>query len=304
MRLKSMLACAAVAPLLIAASQPVRLQPSSPWDVDYADNSCRLIRTFGEGQARTVLMFESEAPGNLDMLVVGKGLDSYGDTVSAKFLPIQSKPFEGTPTMSERGRPGALWSEVLLMPDSEIERLSAIEHQRESKPAVRPPPIDLAERAVERAERHEFAARATELEIRARPGGSVVLETGSLGEAIQAFDNCSRDSLRDWGIDPDLQDKIARPVWAPKPASWFSSDDYPPDMINAGEESMVKVRALVDATGRITKCTSLSHFKEPIFNKLVCDRFMKRAKFEPAELADGTKVPSFYINTVIFRIPR
>jgi hypothetical protein len=29
---------------------------------------------------------------------------------------------------------------------------------------------------------------------------------------------------------------------------------------------------------------------------------MKRARFEPAELADGTKVPSYYIRRVIFRM--
>jgi hypothetical protein len=29
---------------------------------------------------------------------------------------------------------------------------------------------------------------------------------------------------------------------------------------------------------------------------------MKRARFEPAELADGTKVPSYYVNRVKFRM--
>ena len=52
----------------------------------------------------------------------------------------------------------------------------------------------------------------------------------------------------------------------------------------------------------MTSCTSLSHFKEPEFNKIVCDKFMARARFEPAELADGTKVPSYYVNKVVFRI--
>jgi hypothetical protein len=59
---------------------------------------------------------------------------------------------------------------------------------------------------------------------------------------------------------------------------------------------------LVDATGRPTKCTALSHFKEPEFNKITCDKFMSRAHFEPAELADGTKVPSYFVIKVNFRI--
>jgi hypothetical protein len=67
---------------------------------------------------------------------------------------------------------------------------------------------------------------------------------------------------------------------------------------------VVKIRVLVDATGRVTKCTSISHFKEPEFNKITCDRFTARARFQPAELADGTKVPSYYVNKVVFRIAR
>jgi hypothetical protein len=123
-----------------------------------------------------------------------------------------------------------------------------------------------------------------------------------MGDAIKTFDECGRDSLRDWGVDPDVEEKIARPVWAPDVSKWFSAQDYPTAMVRVGEESIVKVRLLVDATGKPTKCTSLSHFKETSFNDVVCDKFMRRAHFEPAELADGTRVPSYYTNVVIFRV--
>ena len=130
----------------------------------------------------------------------------------------------------------------------------------------------------------------------------MILETGSLGEAIRLFDKCSRDSLRDWGVDPDLEDKIVRPVWTPNIANWFSASDYPSEMVMQGVQSEVKFRLLVDASGRVTKCTSLTHFSQPEFAQVVCDRIMKRARFEPAELADGTKVPSYYVNRVVFKM--
>jgi hypothetical protein len=57
MRIGSILACACAAPLLVAAAQPVRLQPSSQWVVDYAENSCRLIRNFGDGKSKAKLAF-------------------------------------------------------------------------------------------------------------------------------------------------------------------------------------------------------------------------------------------------------
>ena len=75
-----------------------------------------------------------------------------------------------------------------------------------------------------------------------------------------------------------------------------------PSYFCLAQESIVKVRLLVDATGRVTRCTSLSHFKEVAFNKITCDKFMARAHFEPAELADGTNVPSYYVNKINFKI--
>lgn len=302
MRLGSVIACAAVAPLLIAASTPVRLQPSGPWVLDYAENSCRLSRAFGSGKDETVLQFESTAPGELSMLAIGRPLGTISAEIPARFLPVQDKPFEGTAQIATNRQPGVLWSRVALLPEPFIERRKRKAEERKATPGVRPPPIDLNERDAERAARQAFASAATALQIEVRRSKPVILDTGSLGEPIKAFDKCSRDSLRDWGIDPDLEDRIVRPVWAPNPAQWFSPSDYPFAMVREGKESEVKVRLLVDAAGNVTKCTSLSHFDAPEFNRIVCDRFVKRAKFEPAELADGTKVPSYYINRIHFRI--
>jgi Gram-negative bacterial TonB protein C-terminal len=190
------------------------------------------------------------------------------------------------------------------LPDDFADKLLKDEKEREriSHSGVRPPAIDLAEQAKEKAARDEFAAKVTALEIAARQLRPVVLETGPLDRAIKAFDKCSRDSLRDWGVDPNVEDKIVRPVWTANASSWLSSDDYPKRMLFDGQQSQVKVRLLVDATGHVTKCTAISHFNLPEFNQVVCDRLTKRARFEPAELADGTKVPSYYVNLISFRI--
>ena len=73
-------------------------------------------------------------------------------------------------------------------------------------------------------------------------------------------------------------------------------------MARQGQQSEVRVRLLVDASGKVTKCTSLSHFKAPQFNQIGRDKFMARAHFEPAELAAGPKVQSYYSNRVVFEI--
>jgi hypothetical protein len=236
------------------------------------------------------------------MMIVGKPLATVRDEVPARFLPVQAKPMKGIPAESTDKRdPVVLWSSsVRLLPDDFADALAKRSKERQPHPGTRPPAESLAEQAERKAKRQAFLNSATAIEIDARR--PVILETGSLGEPFKMFDQCSRDSLRDWGVDPDVDDKIVRRVWTLDAGRWFSPNDYPRDMLLSLKESIVKVRALVDATGRITKCTSLSHFTETKFGQIACDKFMAKAHFEPAELADGTKVPSYYVNKVVFKI--
>jgi len=303
MRWTSLVACAAMAPLCIAATQPVRLQPTSPWDVDYAENSCRLIRVFGEGKSETKLAFESAAPGEMDMLIFGRPLDTYQDRVNARFLPVGSESFEGRAAQTVgKQMPAILWPNVPLLPAAALAEQKRESDERKRNPTVRPPVVPLAQQAARRAMRQQFANNVTELEIATGRDRAVILETGSLGPAMAAFTQCGRDSLKDWGVDPDIEDKIVRPVWTTNPNGWLFANDYPRDMLTAGKESIVSVRLLIDATGKITKCTPLSHFTEQEFNQISCRNITARARFEPAELADGTKVPSYMTRRIVFQI--
>jgi hypothetical protein len=304
MRTNSIIGLLAATPLLVGAAEPLRLGATSPWVLDYAADSCKLSRQFGTDKNITVLQFESTAPGELSMLVIGKSVRTTFGAVPAKFLPLQDKGIMGEPQTATDNQPAVLWTQMFLLPLSFLERLGDKASAQKLDPAIRPPATNPDDRAAERATRQAFVQAVKEVEIDVRRNRPLILETGSLGEAIKMFDKCSRDSLRDWGVDPDVEDQIVRPVWAPNPHSWFSASDYPLKMGRNGEESEVRVRLLVDSAGNATKCTSLSHYDEPIFNTTVCDIFMKRAKFEPAELADGTKVPSYYINTIVFQLPR
>ena len=62
MRLEKFAACVGIAPLLMGAAEPVRLQPSSEWIVDYAENSCRMIRSFGEGDSKVIMLLKVNSP--------------------------------------------------------------------------------------------------------------------------------------------------------------------------------------------------------------------------------------------------
>jgi hypothetical protein len=302
-KLKFTLVCLGLTPLLIAASQPVRLRPSSPWDVDYAANSCRLIRNFGTGKTLTKLAFESSTPADMDMMAIGEPIFSHSDMVPARFLPTTSKNFDGKVVKTTDGAPAILWPGVEFLPDEAIADEAEQDHGKDH-PGVRPPGHSLAEQAVRKALHQSFASATSELEIQTSWNRPVILETGSMGEAVRALDKCSEDSLKDWGVDPKLEAQIVRPVFALNPTHWISSDDYPLSLSMNGEESSVLIRLLIDAQGGITKCTAVTHYNEAEFNRITCDLVGRRAKFLPAQLADGTKVPSYYAQRVIFRIAR
>lgn len=302
MRIGPAIYFACVAPLLIAAAEPVRLQPSSKWVVDYAENSCRLVRAFGEGRSQTTFTLESVAPDDMQMIVTGRPLSTSRKEVSAKFLPVGSKEFSGKVAETTRGDPAIFWLDVPIQTADVLAKTEREREQRKANPGARPPAIPLAERTARRASRQQFAEATTEIEIHTSDSHPVILETGSLGPALAALDKCNRDSLEDWGVDPEIEDKIVRPAWVTNAGAILSSYDYPMEMVRQEKESTVTARLLVDESGKVTKCTSLSHYKEEEFNRITCDKISRRARFEPAELSDGTKVPSYFAFNVTFRL--
>jgi hypothetical protein len=288
-----------------AKQPPLRLQPSSPWVVDYAENSCRLVRRFGEGKDETKLGFESEAPGEMDMVVTGRPLETYETDINAQFLPVGAKPFLGhVGRTSDTNVPAILWSQPHFLPDALADKLKEEAKDRAKGPRVRPPAVDLTKEERIKSERKKFVAAITEVALQPSRKRDVILETGSLGPAMAEMDKCSEDSLKDWGVDPAVEKKIVRPVWSINPSGWLYESDYPPELIKQGAESVIEVRLLIDAAGRVTKCTPLSHYEQTEFNKITCARIAERARFEPAELADGTKVPSYVTRRVFWRIAR
>ena len=154
MRTQALLAALALLPSVASAAPPIHLAPSSPWVVDYAENSCRLIRRFGEAKDMTTLAFESEAPGFLDMLIIGKPLVNDLDEVPVNFVPTASEPMRGTSVQTvDKGLPSILINRVRLLPPAAIAVEKMRDAERKAHPGVRPPAVSLAEQAERRAQR-------------------------------------------------------------------------------------------------------------------------------------------------------
>ena len=111
MRIQSIVAVIAATPLILAASEPVRIAPSSPWVVDYAEDSCRLIRTFGEGKTETKLILESSRIGRNGYACSRKSAPHHLTESPQAFVPVGGKTFDGRVVqICGQHDPAILWS--------------------------------------------------------------------------------------------------------------------------------------------------------------------------------------------------
>jgi len=71
-----------------------------------------------------------------------------------------------------------------------------------------------------------------------------------------------------------------------------------------GSQGIVNFRLTIGTDGVPTACHIQISTRPEGFEKAVCSGIMKRARFTPARDAKGDPLVSFYVNTVIFNIPR
>lgn len=293
----------ALAPTVLAASEPIKLQPSSAWVVDYAASSCRVLRTFGQGDNQVKLAIESIVPHQLTMVAMGRPISTtlFGGDVETRFLPIQTKPFFGAAARGESGVGAVFWLAVPFSNDFKFDGRQFSGTGKRGRPPAEPPEATTPT-AAELAEAQAFMGNVGDLDFSIPRGSHIALETGPLADVMKLLDDCDRDLLSSIGLDPTVQAQITRLAQPLNLAAWASQIVYPTGGLQRDEEPTVTFRLLIDAAGHPTKCEAFSRYNAPEFDKSVCASLMKVARFSPAELADGTKVPSYAVQNVTFRI--
>lgn len=295
-----LLAAAALALLGAAApveaiDPPLVLQPSSPWVVNYAVDSCRLIRTFGEGDQRVRLEFRTFAPEKwFWLLVSGEPVGSGSSAIARlryRFDP-DSRDIAG---YALRGKLDEKTYAVMFQTSFETRDA----REAESKAYRR-------DREAYESRRGEFdlerEAKVDALEIGLTARRRIVLKLGTMRPPMDAARACLDDLLESWGVDAKIQKSLTRPaVPIVSPENWLKSSDFPQKMFADGLNDSVNFRLTVDPTGMPTDCSVLTMESKPAFIKATCDTLMKRARFKPALNSQGKPVASIYVNTVIWR---
>jgi TonB family protein len=84
---------------------------------------------------------------------------------------------------------------------------------------------------------------------------------------------------------------------------WISLDDYPGTALREGREGTVGFRLAVGNDGKVFGCTITKSSGHTDLDEATCTGMTKRAKFDAAKDANGTKVAGSYQSRVSWKLP-
>lgn len=279
-----------------SAKGPLQLKQTSAWNVDYADDRCRLMRQFGEGDDKVFAIFDRYGPGErFRITIAGKPVKTAVENGEAT---IKFGPVEGEQKLAfYKGNLGeypalVFQSQARIAPPTPLEQ-SAIDQRKADEW------IELASVGPER----ESAIR--NLTITKPLRRTIIMETGPMRKPLEALGLCIDNLMASWGIDVEKHKLLTQPVKPlTSPGRWIVSTDYPVNMLSAGQPAIVEFRMSVGADGNPVSCHIQSTTRPKEFDKAVCGSLMERARFAPALDVEGKPLASFYRNSVRFALPK
>lgn len=251
------------------------LKPSADWYVAYADDSCRLARSFGEGKDQMVLRLDQFAPADTYATSLsGEQVSSFrrGMKASAGFYPgTESKTLDSAWVGSTSEK-----TPIVLLGEF----------------GTKPIDPDKGAATVSVANR-EFRFTWSD--------SSIKLSVGSMAAAITAMRACTANLVKGWGLDPVQQAALrTRPIPRTFPGGWLTTADYPPNLLDKREGGLISFRLMIGENGKPTACAIQQSTQSPQLRDLTCKLLMKRAKFRPALDNAGKAQASYFVEIVVW----
>jgi TonB family protein len=287
---RTILALAALSTALVAApvqAKPVVLKPSSPWNVDFGQDRCRLTRLFTDGSNQHVLFFEQHFPATgTGLTAAGRSFRSFESRIKTEVrvaddrAPLATVPFKG----EMEG-----FDNALVYPNLELDR-------NETDPAL--PSREGALPTLDPA----FGDTVDFLSFRQR-SREVRFDTGPLGKAFKILNECTTGLVEAWGLDS------AKHLTALTLPRWLNEKDvvrkivanYPLAAQNRGEQAITRMRVIVSEQGAVENCVVIKATTTETLESPAC-KAMRDARFEPALDAEGKPMRSYYATNVTYQI--
>lgn len=282
-------------PAKAAAPAPLVLKPTSAWQVNYAEERCRLGRQFGDGEQSVILFMDRFSPSEYFRLTIAGKL--IRTSVQKGNANIQFGPSEQEQQIAflagNLGKePALIFSSSARVAPPSVAELLAIKDRQKAEWIVIQPISEDRQKAIRY------------LRIGKPLRKPLMLETGSMRGPLAALDTCIENLLTSWGVDVEKHKTLSqRAAPLQSPGKWIVSSDYPTDMLAAGQPALVNFRLNVGPDGVPTACHIQATTRPKEFDDAVCKSVMRRARFSPALDAQGQPLVSYYQNNVYFRLP-
>lgn len=310
--MRAVLLCGLVLGLLVpgaASAQEQVFEPSSSWQLDYADEQCRMGRVFGTGETRTVFLFEQFAPGSsFSWTIAGSAVKAMRRN---RDIDLQFGPGFGSFAVSQNDGMtfGDLGEAVVgrgYEPPSGIVATSAKlpeAHRSEGAkalPTSAAVPMESARFMLD----PQDGRMIDHVALWQKGQQRIVLRLGNMERAFKAMNDCTDNLANSWGLNPAILRTQVTPV------SWLNERDviraivkhYPSGALRSGNQANFYLRVIVAEDGTVADCTLTKQTVAENFNDTVCPIIQREAKFEPARDAAGRGVKSFVTSGVLYRI--
>jgi hypothetical protein len=261
---------------LAADDSPLRLEPASPWAIDYGEESCALRRTFAVGASSADLEIMQQAPGGYFRVTVTT--ETFGLANSEAQVRFEPDNREQVPSYLVSRRDGARAS---------IAFTDSLKKNMMGQPQGYLNWNDL--------ERDQRESAIISLSIEGGFDRDLTLATGEMHVPMEALRTCMVDLYASWGVDLEALETRSTGARAQNgaaiihnvsrliPRAFFSSDSEMPAI----------VRTVVGEDGRVKRCRV--HFPEwdqPLSDRL-CDLVTREARYEPARDRRGHAIRSY-----------
>lgn len=276
----------AAAQAAIAEAGPKVFTRTGQWQLEAADEECRIARAYTNGDEQIALALERNRADNLVRLVLVSN-------ALATFRTAEEMGFRFLPDGEQRS---ARYIHAEMDGGQHYFNLGNVMLGTPTPPAP-DGGIPLYDRAAEQA----YAAAITGIEINAGLTAPVRLETGSLRAAITALEACTDDLLRTWGLDWEKHQSLTRRATPDGRAS----DWLPEGIVGFGDFTNFVAgrnpfRVMVSAEGRPTACTAQWVSLDASKNERICSAIMERGRFLPALDAAGQPIASYWMVDYLF----
>lgn len=252
------------------------------WEIVQSDSSCGMFMAY-EGPGQTTLLFVKNSEGKLAISIGNNGWSAVPDAKYDISFALNGAFYGGSQALgrSNDGQKGFL-AHLERSFESDLAKGHTLH-------------IFLNEKEIDR------------LSLRGTSAALVQLNrcVSSLKARITEAETEKR-RWEDFPADPFAKPaELNRPV-TPRgnPASWATTNDYPPRALREEREGRVHFKVTVGTDGRVTSCEITTSSGSPDLDEATCTNVRRRARFTPATDGNGSLIEGEFSSSVNWFIPR